>query len=468
MSRIAKSYPIPFIEKVTMPADWARWLSTNSFKNPALQADAQQVAPKQPVTWDYQKHGKAPWMQFFYDWRFADLDGDVQLDFILTGGAQRQVAYRQDGSILWAYHDESAGFMDIRLDSNFPVADVDGDGVPELVCARKLDGVLSLCMVNARDGRLKKAVPFPGMQFRPGDCRGSILLADVRGVGAPTDFIVSWDYRYLSVFTNQLEMLWERDLFHELGRNHNTMGHTPYPADVDGDGCEEILAGSCLLDQDGSTLWVAPDLPALMRDRHADSVSLVSLDEGEPARILMSTGAACFDLTGTLLWSHDQLLHGQALHTGKIRADVPGMQVVAYEAASRVVEGEPDKLIAYDKNGVTLWEFTVRQPDMQEGGFGFWLGDWNGDGLDEIFINDPEKVNILDGFGKVIDTLPGHLIYVFDLVGDRRVEAVILDDIYPGMSMQIWTNDAPNPNPQTNMVTSKPAALRAMYNCTRY
>jgi len=451
-----------------MPAHWARWLSGRGFTNPALCADAEHLEPMAPVIWDYARHGKAPWMQFFYDWRFADLDGDGQMDFILTCGAQQQVAYHQDGRVLWQYHDESAGFMDIRLDSNFPVADVNADGLPELVCARKLDGELHLCLVNARDGRLLKSIPFPGMDLRPNDYRGSIILADLTGAGWASDVLVSWDYHLLAAYDRNLDPLWLRELTHAAGRAHNTLGHTPFTADIDGDGCDEILAGSCLLDQDGSTLWVASDLRALACDKHADSVRIAALDEGEPARLLMSTGGYCFTLAGDLLWRHDELKHGQAMHIGKIRSDVPGKQVVIYEAASGVVDGAPDRVVAFDKQGAPLWEFSVQQPDMQEGGFGFWLGDWDGDGLDEVFINDPQKVNILNGHGALIETLPGHLIYVFDLLGDRRVEAVILDDIAPGMRLNIVANDAPNPYPATNQAVTHRQATRRMFNCTRY
>ena len=165
---------------------------------------------------------------------------------------------------------------------------------------------------------------------------------------------------------------------------------------------------------------------------------------------------------------HDELLHGQAMHIGKIRADLPGKQVVIYEAASRVTPGALDKVIALDKNGLPLWEFAIQQPDIQEGGFGFWLGDWNGDGLDEVFINDPDQVNILNGSGEVIETLPGHLIYVFDLIGDQRVEAITLDDIAPGMRMNILTNDAHNPHTDTNQVVYVRQAEREMFNATRY
>lgn len=461
MIKIIHSYPIPFVEKITMPAHWARWLSGRGFKNPALFAEAEALDALTPVTWDFARHGKAPWMQFFYDWRFADLDGDGQMDFLLTGGAQYQIAYHQDGRRLWEFHDETAGFMDIRLDSNFPVAE-------NLVCARKVNGVLNLCLVDVRNGRLVKSILYPGMDLRPNDYRGSILFADLSGTGSPTDILVSWDYHYIAAYDRDLNFLWQRELTHECGRTHITMGHTPFTSDIDGDGCDEILAGSCLLDHDGKTLWVAPDLPALIRDKHADSVRIASLNDGEPLRLLMSTGGYCFSLEGDLLWRHDKLKHGQAMHIGKIRADLPGKQVVIYEAASRIMAGALDKVIAFDKDGAFLWEYAIQQPDMQEGGFGFWLGDWNGDGLDEVFINDPENVNILNGHGEVLETLPGHLIYVFDLLGDQRVEAITLDDIAPGMLLNIITNDLPNPHPATNQEVKHRQATRSMFNSTRY
>ncbi len=471
MANIAYAYPIPFMDRVTMPARWARWLSQQGQKNTLLYHEPE---INETITWDYQKHGLAPWMQFFYDWRFADLTGDGRIDFVLTGGARRQIAYRQDGTLLWAYDDDTPsadggpGFLDIRLDSNFPIFDIDGDGLPELICARRVAGCLSLCIVNARDGSLKRSVPFPALRYRPRDCRGSILIANLTGKPTPSEIIVSWDYFYIAAFNEKLEMLWEQVLDHALDRQHVTMGHTPNPGDLTGDGEDEIMAGSCLLNSDGSIRWVAPDLPALVADGHADSVQIVRLYDDQQPNIVMSTGGYCFSPQGDLLWGRDSLKHGQAQHVGKIRDDIAGRQVVVYEGASRVIPGVPDHILALTPSGTLLWDFAVEQPDMQEGGFGFWLGDWNGDGLDEIFVNDSEKVNILDGYGKIIDTLPGHLIYVFDLVGDARAEAVVLTGIEPGMQMQVWTNDAPNPNPATRRVIVNRTTTKTMYNCTRY
>ncbi len=167
MSRIALSYEIPFIDSVTMPERWAKWLAAQgSAPNTKL---GQTPAVAGNITWRFADHGLLPWMQFFYDWRFADLTGDGKIDFLLTSSAQRQIAYRQDGTILWHYEDLDAGFMDIRLDTNFPVADLNGDGVAELVCARKVDGQLHLCIVNAAHRRT--APEHPLSQSRPSPSR---------------------------------------------------------------------------------------------------------------------------------------------------------------------------------------------------------------------------------------------------------------------------------------------------------
>ena len=159
MSTVALSYEIPFVTSVTMPTRWARWLaSRGSTPNEAI-LNAPEV--NGTITWCHQEHGLLPWMQFFYDWRLADLTGDGKIDFVLTGGTMLQIAYRQDGVELWRYEDPTGSFLDIRPDVNCPVMDIDSDGVPELVCPRRMEGMLHLCVVNARTGVLKRSIPYP-------------------------------------------------------------------------------------------------------------------------------------------------------------------------------------------------------------------------------------------------------------------------------------------------------------------
>ena len=471
MSVPAMVYEIPFIDRVTMP-NKATWMWKNLGEpHPDMQVQKDRGGP---LTWEYAKHGRLGWMQFFYDWRFADLDGDGKMDFILICGTERQIAYRHDGKILWKYEDPTGTLMDIRYDSNCPVYDIDNDGVPEFICPRRVSGVMHLCIVNAATGVIKKSIPFPFGSEIPvnqkfGHLRCSITIVNTSGRPRPQDILLYWDYRSLSLLDENLNIRWTRRLEEMPKRKHQVFGHTPNAGDLNGDGYDEILASSVLFDRNGNVLWVAPDLPALLADGHADSVQIVKfLDNDKRLNMIMSTGAYCFDADGKLLFGYDKLKHGQAQRTGKIRSDVPGKQMVVYEGASRVDAKLPDKVVALDNTGKLLWEREVVQPDMQEGGFGFWLGDWNGDGLDEIFVNDPEKVLVLDGYGKLIDTIPDHLIYVFDLVGDSRAEAVTLDKIEPGMKLKIVTNDKPNPNPATNEIIERRQTTPAMYNCTRY
>jgi len=471
MSSVALSYEMPFVDRVTMLAKFAHWLAR--LCDPPNRAVLEAPIINGAITWDYAEHGPLPWMQFFYDWRFADLTGDGSMDFILTCGAFRQIAYRQDGAVLWRYEQPPANCMDIRMDSNFPIADIDGDGVPEIVCARKVDGALRLCVVDARTGEVKKSIPFPERDTMPekvagGHFRCSITVINASGRSVPSDILIGWDYRSVTLLDSDLNLLWKRKLGNRPDRRHRTLGHSPHAADIDADGRDEVLASSCLLDDDGRLLWVAPDLPALVEDGHADSVRIVRLTDGGRPNMVMSTGAYCFSAEGELLWGRDDLKHGQAQRVGRIRADLPGRQMIVYEGASRVDPNSPDRIVALDSAGNLLWHYEVVQPDMQEGGFGFWLGDWDGDGLDEVFVNDPDKVLVLNGHGKLIDEIPGHLIYVFDLIGDARAEAVVLTGIEPGMRMQIVTNDRPNPNPETNGEIARRRTNEAMYNCTRY
>jgi hypothetical protein len=460
--RIAASFEVPFVDSVTMSAGWMRWLASVPPANTAL--------PKEePVdgtlTWDHSRHGPMPWMQFFYDWRFGDLNGDGRIDFIQTNGTYRQIAYDAGGSVLWRYEDPEGKMTDVRYDAPFPIADLDGDGVPELVCARRVEGAVHLAIVNARDGTLLRSVPFPN-RVR-GDWVG-IRIVNASGASIPGDVLVYWNCRSATLLDRNLQTLWSHANTDMPERRHRPLAHTAHNADIDGDGRDELLLGSCLFTPEGRLLWAAPDLPALVKDGHADSVQLCRMKPGGPFRALMSTGAYAFSAEGEFLWGHDELKHGQTLHVGRIRKDSPDLQAVVYEGVSRVVPGSMDRVIAFDADGQRLWDFEVYQPDLQEGGFGFWLGDWDGDEVDEVFVNGREEVFVLNGAGAVIEKFPGHLIYLFDLVGDLRVEAITLTGIEPGMKLQFLANTTDNPHPATNREPARRQTTPAMTNCTRY
>ncbi len=484
--RIARQYAIPYLDRVTMPEKWANWLAKRGDGNPRLLAEPAVGGLK---TWDHGKHGPAPWMEFFYDWRFADLFNTGTLDLLLTCGAIRQIAYRADGTEAWRYDDPAAGFMDIRMDSNFPVLDIDGDGRIEAILPRKVGSVLHLCIVDATTGALKLSTPFPEMREYPADLRCGILAVNARGRPRPSDILVGWDYHELFLFDETLNLLWRRRLGgRQPGRHKRVriMGHTPLAWDVDGDGLDEIVAGSTLLTPEGEISWIAPDLPCIIQDGHVDCPIAVDWNgkgKGHES-LFISTGGYCFEHDGLgrsgwrLAWglgktrrlsarTHRDMVHGQAARVASLLPGVPGRQVVLYDNVNRVFPEKPDKVIAIAAGGRVIWEREFFQPGMQEGGFGFWCGDWDGDGLDEVFVNDKERVNILEGeTGETIGQLPGHLVYVLDILGDSRAEAITVDGIMPGMHLNVLENA--DPPLQGEAPLTRRVAGPAYYNLTRY
>ncbi|HSV26536.1 MAG TPA: hypothetical protein VLH60_01475, partial [Sedimentisphaerales bacterium] len=263
MSKTVFDYEIPFIGRVTMPRK-ATWMC-DRLGEPCEDLKAEMAAGG-PIHWDYAKHGRLGWMQFFYDWRFADLTGDGTIGFILLCGTFRQTAYHQDGRILWNYENPEGSLLDIRFDSNCPVCDIDGDGVSELITPRKIQGELRLCVICAATGRLKKSIPYPQAKGLPDDpqfghLRSSITVVNASGSMRPGDIIVFWDYRSITLLDRNLNHLWTRRLEEMPARRHRVFGHTPHAADINADGFDEILAGSVLLSRHGEVMWVAPDLP---------------------------------------------------------------------------------------------------------------------------------------------------------------------------------------------------------------
>jgi hypothetical protein len=474
--RIARTYRFPYVDRVTMPAPIADWLARRGARNKRLRAEPAIDGLK---TWDHRRHGPAPWMQFFYDWRFGDLFGTGELDLLLTCGAFRQAAYKASGELVWQYEDQNAGYMDIRLDSNFPIADIDADGRAEAVLPRKLGDRLHLCVIDAATGQVRQSIPYPGLESRR-DLRSSVTVVNTRGTSRPSELLVGWDYSGVFLLDSSLNLLWERDIHQHPQRRHDTMGHTPRAFDLDGDGRDEILAGSTLLSPDGQVLWVAPDLPALMQDGHCDSPLAVDWRGDGHLSLFMSTGGYCFARKATsgahrpadhdwqLVWSLDGAVsHGQAARVARLLPDVPGQQVVLYDNVNRRFPWRPDVVWALAADGSVLWRREFFGPHMQEGGFGFWVGDWDGDALDEVLVNDLERVHVLRGrTGETLGTLPGHLVYAFDLVGDNRPEAIVVDTLGPEQHLLILENA--DLHPKNAVVIQRRIADPSMYNCTRY
>jgi len=321
-----------------------------------------------------------------------------------------------DGSILWQWGEPSRDHGIIPADLAFQVHDLDGDGSPEVVCCRNFE----ICVLDGATGEPKLTAPTPkpgpmatwlpedDLHRIPGD---SLCFADLRGTGARRDLLVKDRYSNLWAYDDRLNLLWAF---------HGNTGHFPAVADLDGDGCDEIMIGYTLVDHDGTPLW------QLDVEDHQDAIAIAPLHSGthEP-RIAIACGeggTVVCDPQGKILW-RDRTGHVQRLTVAPLREDVPGLQVV-----TKTFWGNPDIICLYDAKGALLESI-----ELSGGGAVLSPVNWRGDGIDLLLASGSlTRGGLLDGFLRPVVVFPddGHptlCAEALDLTGDPRDEVVLWD-----------------------------------------
>ncbi len=359
--------------------------------------------------------------------RFGDLNGDGRLEIVLAqytdmlDGDNFPVlscltAIDLDGGILWQWGEPSRDHGIIPADLAFQVHDLDGDGSPEVVCCRNFE----ICVLDGATGEPKLAAPTPkpgpmatwlpedDLHRIPGD---SLCFADIRGTGARRDLLVKDRYSNLWAYDDRLNLLWAF---------HGNTGHFPAVADLDGDGCDEIMIGYTLVDHDGTHLW------RLDVEDHQDAIAIAPLHSGtDEPRIAIACGeggTVVCDPRGKILW-RDRTGHVQRLTVARVREDVPGLQVV-----TKTFWGNPDIICLYDANGALLESI-----ELSGGGAVLSPVNWRGDGIDLLLASGSLTLGgLLDGLLRPVVVFPddGHptlCAEALDLTGDPRDEVVLWD-----------------------------------------
>lgn len=239
----------------------------------------------------------------------ADLDGDGEYEIILKwdcagrdnshigySGIVYLDAYKLDGTMLWRI-DMGKNIRCGAHYTQFLVYDFDGDGYAEMVIKtadgtmdsagnvvgdrtkdyRNKDGFIIegpeyLSLVDGRTGRIIDTVEYDpprGNVADWGDSWGNRVdrflacVAYLDGVhpsavmcrgyydrGRPTH-LAAWDVR-----EKKLVKRWKFMADHEHNIEYTNQGfHNLAVADVDGDGCDEIVYGACVIDHDGTGLY---------------------------------------------------------------------------------------------------------------------------------------------------------------------------------------------------------------------
>lgn len=299
----------------------------------------------------------------------GDLDGDGQLEFLISVGARRQTAYRSDGDILWDHHDPEA----TRIASHnclYPIYDTDGDGQNEVVTVRREGDSYFLCIVAGRTGAVKRRTLLPkAVKIVDDPPIINVQIANLRGLARPADIVFSHHYSDITAFDDKLNVLWTRDLWADEGRSVECpppragaearfsygFGHTPAFADLDGDGHDEVIAGATLIDHDGTFVWNRKDLPRINAD-HNDSVAFADLERDGNLSILLSSGLWCLRPDGSVRWGFGHTVcHGQHVWAEPIIPESPRLQILLVDWRCYVGLQPAHAVYLLDGDGTVLW-----------------------------------------------------------------------------------------------------------------
>lgn len=394
----------------------------------------------------------------------ADLNGDGTYDYIIrtpesnidpgmpgdtTGKTFKISAYLSDGTYLWTY-DMGPGIEPGIWYSPFIVYDFDGDGRAEVALKTAGDDFLKndkgrvcggseyLSVFNGMTGKLIDRVDWPERNDRYGNLiRQNRNQMGVAYLDGKTPYILSARGTYKLMVVDawmlkdgKLQRAWRWDGDEENPLVRSMGAHSMVTADVDGDGRDEVMLGSCTLDDDGTLLWSSglghsdkSYLCKLRPELEGMQVFMVSEPKKEDGR-----GVSVVDAkTGKLIWSINQT----TFHVGDgMVADFdplhPGLECFASEDRKG---GSTDKYLL-TADGQKL---NVANEDVP--GCRNWIW-WDADLLRETFKGDDNRwgassssngrqQSIWKWKGETLTQgIEGDILMIADMAGDWREELI--------------------------------------------
>ncbi len=382
----------------------------------------------------------------------GDLDGDGRYDFVLkqpdanvdpgnsywnpSPGTYKLEAYLQDGAFLWQ-KDLGWSIEQGIWYSPYVVYDFDGDGKAEVAVktgegdprqdeGRVKAGPEYVSLLNGMTGEeLTRAPWLPRLDVYKLSSRNQLGVAFLDGK-TPHLMMARGTYEDMRLaafrFRNgALECVWEWSNAGEPKTFWGQGAHFMHCADIDGDGRDEVVLGSCAVDDNGKSLW-ATGLG------HPDHCYLGEIDPAHPGLEIYygiegeraerdKNGLCLVDAkTGALLWGLDE--HTWHVHASGLCADIdaryPGLE--CYSGETDMPKEKPHRWLraAYGQ--------MLAREDTCDMGLSPRTAFWDAD-LQRELIND-SRIYKFESGAVCLEPIAGRQLAWADLFGDWREEVI--------------------------------------------
>ncbi|MGQ9590937.1 MAG: rhamnogalacturonan lyase family protein [Planctomycetota bacterium] len=419
----------------------------------------------------------------------GDLDGDGEVDFVLktpdenidpaanywrrSSDTYKLEAYLRDGRLLWR---KDLGWAIERgiWYSPYIAFDLDGDGKAEVAAKvgegdpRDPDGRVTsgpewLALWSGLEGREIARAAWPDRKDFPEYNRASrnqIAVAYLDGK-SPALLALRGTYDRMRADAYRLrggalERLWSYDN-EKLGKAWWGQGaHFTLAGDLDGDGRDEVILGSAVLDGRGRPLWTTGK-------GHPDAAYLTDVDPRRPGleiayvmETAQKTGGLCAAeaATGKILWELGEAtrhVHGKGL-CADIDPTVPGMEVYGADSRDHRPTG-------------ARWLFSADGKLLARGeelafGFDVRTAYWDADLEKEIVAGGIRDHRGLTDLGRV----EGRVQLIADVLGDWREEIIAS---VPG-ELRIYSTAIPAADRRTTWLEDRIYRLATAMNAMGY